>query len=133
MAAARAALEWTIVHVREREAFGAPIGALQNTRFVLADCATEIDVGQTYLERCMADLRRGALSVERAAAAKMFCTELQGRVLDRCVQLFGGYGYMAEYPVARAWADARVSRIYGGANEIMREIVGRSLALGERR
>ena len=129
VAAARAALEWTVAHVREREAFGAPIGALQNTRFVLADCAVEVDVGQAYLERCFAQLERGELTVETAAAAKLWCTELQGRVVGRCLQLFGGYGYMSEYPIARAYADARVSRIYGGANEIMRELIGRSLAL----
>ncbi|MDX8151885.1 acyl-CoA dehydrogenase family protein [Patulibacter brassicae] len=129
VANARAAIAWTIDYVREREAFGAPIGALQNTRFVLADCATELAVGQAFLERCMDELERGELSVEAAAAAKLWCTELQGRVTDRCLQLFGGYGYMSEYPIARAYADARVSRIYGGANEIMREILGRSLRL----
>jgi len=132
VAAARAGLDWTISYVRARHAFGAPIGTLQNTRFVLADCATEVEVGQAYVERCMERLANGALSVEAAAAAKLWCTELQGRVLDRCLQLFGGYGYMAEYPIGRAFADARVSRIYGGANEVMREIVGRSLALGGR-
>jgi alkylation response protein AidB-like acyl-CoA dehydrogenase len=131
VAAARAALDWTIAHVRERRTFGKPIGVHQNTRFVLADCATEIDVAQAYIERCMADLKRGELTGETAAGAKLWCTELQGRVMDRCVQLFGGYGYMSEYPIARAYADARVTRIYGGANEIMREIVARSLALGD--
>jgi alkylation response protein AidB-like acyl-CoA dehydrogenase len=129
VAAARAALAWTIDYVRERHAFGAPIGALQNTRFTLADCTTEVDVGQAFVERCMQRLNAGVLTATEAASAKLWCTELQGRVIDRCLQLFGGYGYMTEYPIARAYADARVSRIYGGANEIMREIVGRSLQL----
>lgn len=129
VSAARAALDWTIEYVRDRDVFGAPIGALQNTRFELADCATQIQVGQAFLEHCMSELTAGTLSSEEAAAAKLWCTELQGRVLDRCLQMFGGYGYMSEYPIARAYADARVSRIYGGANEVMKEIIGRSLQL----
>ena len=129
VAAARAALEWTIAYVRERKAFGQAIGAFQGTRFTLADCKTEVDVGQAYVDRCVEALNAGDLTSEDAAAAKLWCTELQGRVVDRCLQLFGGYGYMTEYPIARAYADARVTRIYGGANEIMREIVGRSLEL----
>jgi alkylation response protein AidB-like acyl-CoA dehydrogenase len=129
VAAATAALGWTLDYVREREAFGQPLGAFQNTRFELAEMATEIDIGQAYLDRCVTALNAGELSPEDAAKAKWWCTDLQSRVADRCLQLHGGYGYMTEYPIARAWADARVTRIYGGANEIMKEIVARSLGL----
>jgi alkylation response protein AidB-like acyl-CoA dehydrogenase len=129
VAAATAALGWTLDYVREREAFGQPIGAFQNTRFELAEMATEIDLGQAYLDRCVTALNAGELSPEDAAKAKWWCTDLQSRVADRCLQLHGGYGYMTEYPIARAWADARITRIYGGANEIMKEIVARSMGL----
>jgi alkylation response protein AidB-like acyl-CoA dehydrogenase len=130
LAAARAGVQWTVEYVRERRAFGAPIGALQNTRFVLAECHTEVEVGTAYADRCVEALEAGELTAEDAAAAKLWLTELQGRVLDRCLQLFGGYGYVTEYPIARAYADARITRIYGGTSEIMKEIVGRSLRLG---
>ena len=129
LAAARAGLAVTLEYVRERKAFGQPIASFQNTRFQLAECHAEIEVVQAYLDRCVEALGAGELSAPDAAIAKWWCTEVQGRVLDRCVQLHGGYGYMAEYAVARAWADARATRIYGGTNEIMREIVGRSLEL----
>jgi alkylation response protein AidB-like acyl-CoA dehydrogenase len=129
VAASTAALGWTLDYVREREVFGQPIGAFQNSRFALAEMATEIDIAQTYLDRCVLALNDGELSAEDAAKAKWWCTELQGRVTDRCLQLHGGYGYMTEYPISRAWADARVTRIYGGANEIMKEIVARSMGL----
>jgi alkylation response protein AidB-like acyl-CoA dehydrogenase len=129
LAGARAALNWTIQYVRDRKAFGSSIGSLQNTRFVLAEIATEVDVAQAYVDRCVDALSEGDLSVEDAAKAKWWCTELQGRVTDRCLQLHGGYGYMLEYPIARAYADARITRIYGGATEIMKEIIGRSLKL----
>ena len=131
LAASEAALGWTLDYVRDRRAFGRAVGTFQNSRFVLADVATEIEVTRAFVDRCIERLGRGELSVEQAAMAKLWCTELQGRVVDRCLQLHGGYGYMVEYPIARAWADARVTRIYGGANEIMKEIVGRSLGLGE--
>jgi alkylation response protein AidB-like acyl-CoA dehydrogenase len=130
VAGARAALNWTISYVRERKAFGNPIGSLQNTRFVLAEVATEVDVAQAYLDRCIDALNADDLTPEDAAKAKWWATELQGRVVDRCLQLHGGYGYMQEYPIARAYADARVSRIYGGTTEIMKEIIGKSLKLG---
>ncbi len=130
VAGARAALNWTINYVRERKAFGQPIGSLQNTRFVLAEIATEVDVAQAYIDKCVDALLLGDLSPEDAAKAKWWATELQGRATDRCLQLHGGYGYMQEYPIARAYADARVTRIYGGATEIMKEIIGRSLKLG---
>ncbi len=125
-----AALGWTIDYVRERTAFGGPIGALQNTRFRLAEMATEIDIAQQYVDRCVGELVAGELSAVDAAKAKWWTTELQGRVMDTCVQLHGGYGYMTEYPIARAWADSRISRIYAGSTEIMKEIIGRSLRLG---
>jgi alkylation response protein AidB-like acyl-CoA dehydrogenase len=129
VAAAEAAVQWTVEYVRDRKAFGTPIGSFQNTRFELAEMRTEVDVGQAYVDRCVEALNAGELSAEDAAGAKWWCTELQGRVVDRCLQLHGGYGYMLEYPIARAYADARVTRIYGGSNEIMKEIVGRSLRL----
>jgi alkylation response protein AidB-like acyl-CoA dehydrogenase len=129
VAAAEAALGWTLEYVKERKAFGQPIGSFQNTRFELAELHGEIQIARSYVDRCAVALNDGELTPEEAATAKWWCTDLQGRVADRCLQLFGGYGYMLEYPIARAWADARVTRIYGGANEIMKEIVGRSLGL----
>ncbi|MCW3067421.1 MAG: acyl-CoA dehydrogenase [Solirubrobacterales bacterium] len=129
VAAAEAALGWTLDYVRERRAFGQPIGSFQSSRFALAELRTEVDIAQAYVDRCAEALNEGELTAEDAAMAKWWCTELQGRVVDRCVQLHGGYGYMLEYPIARAYADARVTRIYGGSNEIMKEIVGRSLGL----
>jgi alkylation response protein AidB-like acyl-CoA dehydrogenase len=129
VAGARAALEWTLEHVRTRTAFGQPIGSFQNTRFRLAEVATEVDVAQAFVDACVLALNDGALTAEDAAKAKWWCTELQGRALDTCLQLFGGYGYMTEYPIARAWADARVTRIYGGTTEIMKEVIGRELGL----
>ena len=129
VAAAAAALEWTLEYVKERTAFGQAVGSFQNSRFVLAECRTEIDIAQSHVDRCTEALNAGELTPEDAAGAKWWCTDLQGRVVDRCVQLHGGYGYMLEYPIARAYADARVTRIYGGANEIMKEIVGRSMGL----
>jgi alkylation response protein AidB-like acyl-CoA dehydrogenase len=129
IAAARAAFDQTVAYVRERRAFGTSIGTFQSTRFALAEIATEVDVAQAFVDKCVVALNAGDLTVEDAAKAKWWCTELQGRVVDRCVQLHGGYGYMLEYPIARAYADARVTRIYGGATEIMKEIIGRSLPL----
>jgi alkylation response protein AidB-like acyl-CoA dehydrogenase len=129
VAAAEAALDWTLDYVRERQAFGQSIGSFQATRFTLAEVRGEVDVARAYIDRCAQALDAGELTPEDAATAKWWCTDLQGRAIDRCLQLFGGYGYMSEYPIARAYADARVTRIYGGANEIMKEIVGRSLGL----
>jgi alkylation response protein AidB-like acyl-CoA dehydrogenase len=129
VAAAQAALDWTLVYVKERSAFGKPLGSFQSARFALAEMKTEIELATHYTDQAVLALNRGELSAEDAAMAKWWCTELQGRVVDRCVQLHGGYGYMLEYPIARAYADARVTRIYGGANEIMKEIVGRSLGV----
>jgi alkylation response protein AidB-like acyl-CoA dehydrogenase len=129
VAAAEAALGWTLEYVRERKAFGQPIGFFQASRFTLAEVRGEVDVARAFVDRCAQALDAGELTPEDAATAKWWCTDLQGRAIDRCLQLFGGYGYMTEYPIARAYADARVTRIYGGANEIMKEIVGRSLGL----
>ncbi len=129
VAAAEAALGWTLDYVRERQAFGQPIGSFQNSRFTLAEIRTETEIARTFIDRCVEALNADELTAEDAAMAKWWCTELQGRVVDRCLQLHGGYGYMLEYPIARAYADARVTRIYGGANEIMKEIVGRSMGL----
>ncbi len=129
VAAAEAALGWTLDYVRERKAFDQPIGSFQNSRFTLAELQTEIAIARVFVDRCVEALNAGELTAENAAMAKWWCTELQGRVVDRCLQLHGGYGYMLEYPIARAYADARVTRIYGGANEIMKEIVGRSMGL----
>ncbi len=127
IAAARRAVVWTVQYCKQRQAFGQPIGSFQNTRFALAQMQTEVEIGQAFIDQCVLALNAGELTGEDAAMAKWWCTELQGRVLDGCVQLHGGYGYMREYPIARAYLDARVTRIYGGTTEIMKEIIGRSL------
>jgi alkylation response protein AidB-like acyl-CoA dehydrogenase len=129
VAAVRAALGWTLEYVKERKAFGQPIGSFQNTRFVLAEVATELEIAQSFIDRCVIALNAGMLTAEDAAMAKWWCTELQKRSVDRCLQLFGGYGYMLEYPIARAYTDARITTIYGGTTEIMKEIIGRQLGL----
>jgi len=129
VASARYALDLTLEYVKERKAFGKPIGSFQNSRFVLAELDTEIDIAQHYVDACVRALDAGELTAADASKAKYWCTELQGRVVDKCLQLFGGYGYMTEYPIARAFADARITRIYGGTTEIMKEVIGRSLGL----
>jgi alkylation response protein AidB-like acyl-CoA dehydrogenase len=129
VAAARGALGLTVEYVKQRQAFGQPIGSFQNSRFALAEMATEVELATTFCDQAVLALNRGELSPEDAAMAKWWSTELQGRVIDRCVQLHGGYGYMLEYPIARAFVDARVTRIYGGTTEIMKEIIGRSLGV----
>jgi alkylation response protein AidB-like acyl-CoA dehydrogenase len=129
VAEARAAFEHTLRYVQERKAFGTTIGSFQNTKFVLAEIATEVDVAQAFVDRCVDRLNDGELDAADAAKAKWWCTELQGRVIDRCLQLHGGYGYMTEYAVTRAYADARVTRIYGGSTEIMKGVVSKSLGL----
>jgi alkylation response protein AidB-like acyl-CoA dehydrogenase len=130
VAAAEAAFRWTLDYVKQRTAFGSPVASFQNTQFELAEMRTEIDVTQAFVDRCVEALNAGELSVEEAAEAKWWCTELQKRTVDRCVQLHGGYGYMLEYPIARADLDARVTTIYGGTTEIMKGIIGRKLARG---
>ena len=129
VAAARAALTWTLDYVRERTAFGKQIGEFQNTKFVLAEIKTQVDVAQAYIDQCVLKLNAGTLDPAEAAQAKYFCTELQQRATDRCLQLFGGYGYMTEYPIARAYADARITSIYGGTTEVMKVIIAKSLGL----
>jgi alkylation response protein AidB-like acyl-CoA dehydrogenase len=129
VAAARRALEITLEYCKERTAFGQPIGSFQNSRFRLAEMATELEIAQVFIDRCVVALNDGELTVEEAAMAKWWCTELQKRVIDTCVQLHGGYGYMTEYPIAKAYADARITTIYGGTTEIMKEIIGRSLGV----
>jgi long-chain-acyl-CoA dehydrogenase len=127
VAASDAALGWTLDYVNRREAFGEPIADFQNSRFVLAEIATELDVTRAYVDKAVLALNDGDLSAVDAAKAKLWATEVQNRTVDRCLQLHGGYGYMMEYPIARAYADARVQKIYGGTNEIMKEIIGRDL------
>jgi alkylation response protein AidB-like acyl-CoA dehydrogenase len=129
VAACEAVFAETLAYVRERTAFGQPIGQFQNTRFTLAEIATEVDIARQYVDRCVLELNAGRLTATDAAQAKWWTTELQQRVIDRCLQLHGGYGYMSEYPVAQAFLDARVQTIYGGTTEVMKEIIGRSLGL----
>ena len=129
VAQAAAALETTIAYVKERTAFGKPVASFQNTKFELAAVATEIEAAQAMLDRAVLALVAGDLSGPDAAKTKLFCTELQARTVDRCLQLFGGYGYMNEYPIARLYADARVSRIYGGTSEVLKTIISKSLGL----
>lgn len=121
------AVERTIAYCKEREAFGKPIIEFQNTRFKLAECKTNAMVARSFLDSCIAAHLRGELTVEMAAMNKYWLSDLQCKVLDECVQLHGGYGFMQEYAVAEMWTDARVQRIYGGTNEIMKELIGRSL------
>ncbi|GAB3379132.1 acyl-CoA dehydrogenase family protein [Spongiibacter taiwanensis] len=127
VATAESILEQTIAYVKERKAFGSPIAAFQNTQFKLAELATEVQVARVYLDRCLELHIEHKFDSVMAAQAKMLCTDMQCKVIDECLQLHGGYGYMWEYPVARAFADARVQRIYAGTNEIMKLIVGREL------
>jgi alkylation response protein AidB-like acyl-CoA dehydrogenase len=129
VAGAQAALGWTLDYVKDRTAFGQPVGSFQNSRFKLAEMRTEIDIAQVYVDRCVDALNDGELTATEAAEAKWWCTELHKRVVDTCVQLHGGYGYMLEYPTARAYADVRITTIYGGTTEIMKEIVGKSLGV----
>ncbi|MCW2646337.1 MAG: hypothetical protein QOG07_3223 [Pseudonocardiales bacterium] len=129
VAESQAAFDNTLRYVQDRKAFGTTIGSFQNTKFVLAEIATEIDVAQAFVDRCVDRLNDGELDAADAAKAKWWTTELQGRIIDRCLQLHGGYGYMTEYAVSRAYADARVTRIYGGSTEIMKGVVSKSLGL----
>ncbi|GAA0386329.1 acyl-CoA dehydrogenase [Acrocarpospora corrugata] len=126
VAAAEAVLAMTIEYCKTRQAFGRNLGSFQNTRFVLAELATELDIARLYIDKCILALNAGEFTAVDAAKAKWWTTELQTKLIDRCVQLHGGYGYMTEYPVAKAWLDSRVQTIYGGTTEIMKEIIGRS-------
>jgi len=129
MAHAEAAFGWTLDYIRERKAFGQPIGSFQTVKHAMAAMRTELDVCQVYIDAQIMAHNAGELSAEDAAKAKWYVTEMENRVIDQCLQMFGGWGYMEEYPIARAFRDARVQRIYGGTNEIMKEIIGRSLDL----
>jgi acyl-CoA dehydrogenase len=129
VAQARAAVAATLDYVKERKAFGTPVASFQNTKFELAAMSAEIEAGQAMVDRAVAGLVAGQLSGSDAAKVKLFCTEMQGRVVDRCLQLFGGYGYMTEYPIARLYTDARVARIYAGTSEVMKVIIAKSLGL----
>jgi acyl-CoA dehydrogenase len=129
VATAERALEITLDYVRNRNAFGRPIGSFQANRFALAELAAEIKVARVFVDGCLGAHLTGELSADDAAAAKLWTTELQVRVADRCLQLHGGYGYMDEYEISRIWRDSRVTRIYGGTSEIMKEIIGRSLEI----
>ena len=124
-----AALEWTRDYVNERRAFGQPVAGFQNTRFKLAELATETQIARVFIDRCVELLLEDRLDTATASMAKYWVTELEGKVTDECLQLHGGYGFMWEFPIARAYADARVQRIYGGTNEIMKEVIARSLGL----
>ncbi len=127
IAACETALDWTTKYCKERQAFGRPIGTFQNSRFKLAEMQTETQIGRVFVDRCITELNAGELSTDVASMAKWWTTELQKRVIDECVQLHGGYGYMLEYPIAKAYLDSRVQTIYGGTTEIMKEIIGRSM------
>jgi acyl-CoA dehydrogenase len=127
IAATEAALQWTIDYVRQRKVFGQMVLDFQTTRHKLAELKTEIQVGRIFVDRCIQQMVEGELDPADAAMAKYWITELQCKVMDECLQLHGGYGYMMEYPIARAYADSRVQRIYGGTNEIMKEIIARTL------
>lgn len=127
VAAAETVLRWTIEYVQERQAFGRPIGKFQNTRFELAGMKAKVDAGRAYVDRCIEAHLAKDLTIPDAAAAKLWASEMQWEVTDACMQLFGGYGYMLEYPIARAWRDARIQRVWAGTSEIMKEIVARSI------
>ena len=127
IAASESMLEYTIDYCKERKAFGQAIGSFQNSKFKLAEMKTEIEIGRVFIDDCIMRLNAKTLTPVKAAMAKWWATDLQNKVADQCLQLHGGYGYMMEYPIARAYTDARVQSIYGGTNEIMKEIIGRSL------
>jgi alkylation response protein AidB-like acyl-CoA dehydrogenase len=129
VAACEKMVEMTVDYVKGRTAFGRPIGSFQNTRFTMAELATETTIARTFVNHCVAEHLEGRLTVSDAAMAKWWTTELQNKVADRCLQMHGGYGYMSEYPISKAWRDSRVQSIYGGSTEIMKEIVGRFMGL----
>jgi alkylation response protein AidB-like acyl-CoA dehydrogenase len=127
IAAVEAGLEWTLAYTRERKAFKRPVSDFQTVAHALAEIRTELELGRVFVDRCLQLILDGQLDAATASMAKYWTTEMQFRALDRCVQLHGGYGYMWEYPITRAWADARVQRVYGGTNEIMKELISRNL------
>jgi acyl-CoA dehydrogenase len=128
-AGAEAAVTHAIRYVKERNIFGKPVASFQNTKFVLAECATEAEASRLYADNALELLDKGELSVADAAKAKLFCTEVASRVIDKCLQLHGGYGYITEFPIARLYADSRVYRIYGGTSEVMKTIISKSIGL----
>ncbi|MDO9482612.1 MAG: acyl-CoA dehydrogenase family protein [Hydrogenophaga sp.] len=132
VSAAQAAIDWTVAYVKERKVFGQAVAAFQNTRYKLAEMQTEVQVARVFVDKCCELVAVGQLDTATASMAKYWCSDLQCKVMDECVQLFGGYGYMWEYPITRAYADARVQRIYGGTNEIMKEVISRGMGLGGR-
>jgi len=132
VAAAQAALDWTVQYTKERKVFGQPVAAYQNTRYTLAELQTEVQIARVFVDKCLELVCADQLDTATASMAKYWTTDLQCKVMDECVQLHGGYGYMWEYPITRAFADARVQRIYGGTNEIMKEVITRSMGLGGR-
>jgi alkylation response protein AidB-like acyl-CoA dehydrogenase len=131
VASAQAAIDWTVAYVKERKVFGQAVSSFQNTRFKLAEMQTEVQIAQVFVDKCTELVLTDKLDTATASMAKYWCSELQCKVMDECVQLFGGYGYMWEYPITRAYADARVQRIYGGTNEIMKEVITRGMGLGK--
>ena len=130
-ASAQQAIEDTMAYVRERKVFGNAVASFQNTRFKLAEMQSQVQMARVFVDHCMALLLAGELDAPTASMAKLNCTDMAGKVIDECLQLHGGYGFMWEYPIARAYADTRVSRIYGGTNEIMKEVIARSMGLGK--
>jgi acyl-CoA dehydrogenase len=132
VASAQAAIDATVAYVKERKVFGQPVAAYQNTRFTLAELQTEVQIARVFVDKCLELICQDKLDTATASMAKYWTTDLQCKVMDECVQLHGGYGYMWEYPITRALADARVQRIYGGTNEIMKEVITRAMGLGGR-
>ncbi|MES3010669.1 MAG: acyl-CoA dehydrogenase family protein [Pseudomonadota bacterium] len=132
VSAAQAAIDWTVDYVKNRKVFGQPVANFQNTRYTLAELQTEVQVARVFVDKCCELVSQDKLDTATASMAKYWCSDLQCKVMDECVQLFGGYGYMWEYPITRAYADARVQRIYGGTNEIMKEVISRAMGLGGR-
>ena len=128
-AACRAVIDMTLEYVKERKAFGRPIGSFQNSRFTLAELETEAQIAQVFVDRSIMELNAGTLTVSDAAMGKWWTTELQKKTVDKCLQLFGGYGFMSEYPISKAYADTRIQTIYGGTTEIMKEIIGRTMGI----
>ncbi|MEQ1536318.1 MAG: acyl-CoA dehydrogenase family protein [Burkholderiaceae bacterium] len=131
VASAQAAIDWTVAYVKERKVFGQTVASFQNTRFKLAEMQTEVQIAQVFVDKCTELVLTDKLDTATASMAKYWCSDLQCKVMDECVQLFGGYGFMWEYPITRAYADARVQRIYGGTNEIMKEVITRGMGLGK--
>jgi acyl-CoA dehydrogenase len=130
VAAAQAAIEWTVQYVKDRRVFGQPVASFQNTRYKLAELQTEVQVARVFVDKCLELVLQEKLDTATASMAKYWTSDLQCKVMDECVQLHGGYGFMWEYPITRAYADARVQRIYGGTNEIMKEVITRAMGLG---